>query len=314
MSAPAPALQAFAREVGPADPVLCVGGRTRWDVGGAPDPTARVVAAPAGVVQVLPAEMVVRVRAGTPVVELAEALQAVGQECALPMAPGSTVGGTVAVGRGGVDQLGLGPVRDAVLELTWVTADGEIARNGAAVVKNVSGFDLCRLLVGSLGTLGLLAEVVLRTRPLPAQRCWLAGDADPDRVVSALHAPRSVLWDGTTTWAQVEGGPEDVDEQRRRAAAVGLAPVDGPPALPPHRWSTDRTTLRSSAAAAGPFVALVGVGVVFSERPGPAPRLGRLAAGLNRRVKARFDPSERFNPGRDVLEGVELVDDEELMP
>lgn len=314
ITAPAPALAAFAAEVGPTDPVVCVGGRTRWELGGVPSPQGREVRAPAGVVEVSPEEMIVRVRAGTPVTELEAALAEVGQQVALPDAPGSTVGGVLAVGRSGLFQLGLGPVRDAVLEVTWVSAGGEVVRNGGAVVKNVSGFDLCRLLVGSLGTLGLLAEVVLRTRPVPVAGVWLSGPADPSAVLAGLHAPASVLWDGSTTWARVEGLAADVAEQVRRGTVLGLVEVDGPPPLPPHRWSVGRDRLLAEAGAAGPFVALVGVGVVWSAGPGPAPRLTRTAAELAGRVKQRFDPTGRLAPGRDVRAGAVLVDDGELAP
>jgi glycolate oxidase FAD binding subunit len=310
---PAPALRAFADEVGPSDPVVCAGGRTAWAVGGPPDPSAREVRAPSGIVQVLPAEMIVRVRAGTTVAELDDALGEVSQEVALPAEPGATVGGVLAVGRSGLHQLGLGPARDAVLELTWVTAEGDVARNGGPVVKNVSGFDLCRLLVGSLGTLGLVAEVVLRTRPVPDAGAWLSGPTDPAAVLAGLHAPTAVLWDGRSTWVRVEGLAADVAEQQRRGSALGLVEVEGPPQLPAHRWSVGRDVLADRAGDAGPFVALVGVGVVFSQRPGPAPRIGRTAADLGRMVKARFDPTGRLNPGRDVLVGVEVVDDAEVL-
>jgi glycolate oxidase FAD binding subunit len=311
---PAAALARFADEVGPVDPVVCAGGRTAWDVGGAPDPGARHVTAPAGVVRVEPAEMVVRVRAGTPVADLDAALGEVGQEVALPDRPGSTVGGALAVGRSGLFQLGLGPVRDAVLELTWVSAEGEVVRNGGPVVKNVSGFDLCRLLVGSLGTLGVLAEAVLRTRPVPPAGAWLAGPVEPAAVLAGLHAPASVLWDGATTWARVEGLAADVAGQQRRGRALGLAEVEGPPPLPPNRWSVGRDRLVAEAPRYGAFVAMVGVGVVFSQQPGPPPVLARGAAEVGRRVKAHFDPTGRLNPGRDPLAGVHVVDDEALLP
>lgn len=314
IAAPAAALVDFAAHVGRTDPVVCVGGRTQWELGGSPSPGARVVRAPAGVVEVLPAEMIVRVRAGTPMGALSDALAEVGQEVPLEAPAGATVGGVLSVGRGGPCQLGLGPVRDCVLELTWVSAEGEVVRNGGPVVKNVSGFDLCRLLVGSLGTLGVLAEAVLRTRPIPARRAWLAGPVEPATVLAALHAPTSVLWDGTTTWARVDGGGADVDEQRRRATAAGLEEVAGPPVLPAHRWSTGRDRLLRDAPGHGAFVAAVGVGGVWSEQPGPPPRLARTTADLNRRVKQRFDPTGRLNPGRDVLDGVHVVDDEEMRP
>ena len=93
---------------------------------------------------------------------------------------------------------------------------------GGPTVKNVSGFDLRRLLVGSLGTLGLIGEVVLRTRPLPAASRWVSGPTDPFALAALLYRPTSILWDGTHTWVLLEGDPDDVDAQ---AAAVGAGAV-----------------------------------------------------------------------------------------
>jgi glycolate oxidase FAD binding subunit len=174
-------------------------------------------------------------------------------------------------------------------------------------VKNVSGFDLCRLLVGSLGTLGLIAEVVLRTRPLPAAERWLAGPTDPFALVHTLFRPASILWDGTVTWVLLDGHPDDVAAQ---AEASGLAAAPGPPDLPPHRWSLRPAELRrlgetSSAGAVdpGPFVAEVGVGVVHASAPAPARPVAPEVADLHRRIKHLFDPTGRLAPGRDVLAG-----------
>ncbi|HET9612442.1 MAG TPA: FAD-binding protein [Acidimicrobiales bacterium] len=225
-------VSAFASDVGPpaAGPVTAVGGRTQWHAGGpppGPDVAGREVRAPAGVVAVEAADMTVRVRAGTTVADLDAALAEVGQTVALPPWPGATVGGVLAVGHSGLRRLGWGPVRDAVLEVRYVAADGAVVKAGGPTVKNVSGFDLCRLLVGSLGTLGLLAEVVLRTRPLPAAERWLAGEADPFALVHRLHRPAAVLWDGVTTWVLLDGHPADVAAQAR---VTGLAEAGGPPA------------------------------------------------------------------------------------
>lgn len=298
---------AVAAEVGPVDagPVVAVGGRTQWDAGGPLDPgrPVREVHMPAGVVAVEAADMTVRVRAGTMVTELDGALDEVGQTVALPAWPGATVGGVLAVGHSGLRRLGWGPVRDTLLEVRFVAADGTVVKAGGPTVKNVSGFDLCRLLVGSLGTLGLMAEVVLRTRPLPADERWLAGEADPFALVQSLHRPASVLWDGTTTWVLLDGHPADVDAQAR---TTGLDICAGPPDLPPHRWSVRPSQVRDLAggAAAGRFVAEVGVGVVHAERPAPPRAVDPVVAELNRRVKARFDPTGRLAPGRDPLAGV----------
>jgi FAD/FMN-containing dehydrogenase len=308
-SATTGAVEAFAAEVGPADagPVSAVGGRTQWDVGGVVTPDAREVRAPAGIVAVEAADMTVRVRAGTTVAELDAALAEVGQTVALPAWEGATVGGVLAVGRSGLRRLGWGPVRDVLLEARAVTADGRVVKAGGPTVKNVSGYDLCRLLVGSLGTLAFTAEVVLRTRPLPPAERWLAGDADPFALVERLYRPAALLWDGTTTWVLLDGHPDDVAAQAAQAALAGLADADGPPALPgPHRWSlrpSDLRTLGGDRSGVGPgrFVAEVGVGVVHAELPPPPRAVDPHVVGLHRRIKAVFDPTGRLNPARDPL-------------
>jgi len=305
---------AFAAEVGPAaaGPVVAEGGRTQWSAGvvdAAAVAAARPVRAPGGIVAVEAADMTVRVRAGTPVADLDAALAEVGQTVALPPWPGATVGGVLAVGHSGLRRLGWGPVRDTVLQVRCVGAAGRVVKAGGPTVKNVSGYDLCRLLVGSLGTLGLMAEVVLRTRPLPAAERWLAGEADPFALAATLYRPAAVLWDGTTTWVLLDGHPDDVDAQ---AGASGLADApDGPPPLPPHRWSV-RPTPRAMAApvlAEGPggrggrFVAEVGVGVVHGDAPPPARAVDPAVVALHGRIKAELDPTGRLGPGRDPLAG-----------
>ena len=179
------ALHEFAALVGADDPIAVEGNRTRWHLGGPLDESARLVTAPTGIVDYQPSEMVVTVRAGTTVAELHETLAAAGQTSALPDR-GGTVGGAVAVGENRLDRLGRGSARDAVLQVRYVSAEGEIVTGGGPVVKNVSGFNLPKLIVGSLGTLGLIAEVVLRTNPLPPVQRWIRAER-VDLATSGMH-------------------------------------------------------------------------------------------------------------------------------
>jgi glycolate oxidase FAD binding subunit len=290
-------LNDFAAAVGEDGPVVAVGGRTQWDVGGTPHPDAREVHPPAGIVAHLPEEMIVRVRAGTTVAELDAAVAERGQAVALPAWDGATVGGVLAVGRSGLRRLGWGPVRDTLLEARYVSAEGRVVKAGGPVVKNVTGFDLCRLLVGSLGTIGLLAEVVLRVRPRPAASRWLRGEVDPFALRRLLHRPSSILWDGTTTWVLLEGHPADVDAEAV-TCGPGFVEVDRPPPLP----AGGRESVRPSdvAALTGTFVAEVGVGVVHRPHAVAPAAAHPSTLELQRRVKALFDPGGRLNPGRRV--------------
>lgn len=297
-------LAGFAAEVGGVDdgPVTCVGGRTQWDVGGPVVPSAREVRAPTGIVEFEPAEMVVRVRAGTTVAELDAALADGGQQVALdPAAPATaTVGGVLAVGRSGLRRLRYGPIRDAVLEVRCVMAEGQLVKAGGPVVKNVSGFDLGRLLVGSLGTLGFLAEVVLRCSPVPTVAQWLRSPerTDPFAARDRLFRPSSVLWDGTSTWTLLEGHAADVAAERR-ALGPGWVEVEGPPPLPSGgRRSVRPSELRDLQGSS--FVAEVGVGTIHVGGPVPATSVDPSTAELHRRVKEAFDPTGRMNPGRIV--------------
>jgi glycolate oxidase FAD binding subunit len=296
-------LEAFVAEVGrvEAGPVVGVGGRTQFDVGGAVDDAAREVRAPAGIVEYVPAEMTVRVRAGTTVVELDHALGEHGQCVALPAHEHATVGGVLAVGHSGIRRLGWGPVRDTVLEVRYVSADGTLVKGGGPTVKNVSGYDLPRLLVGSLGTLGIIAEVVLRTRPVPACERWYVGEVDPFAIVKLLHRPASVLWDGTTTWALLDGHPDDVD---REARSAGVVETDAPPdrSSLPHRWSLRPSQLQTLPSDGhGAFVAEIGVGVVHRTASQLRHVSDPVLADLHTRLKQVFDPTGRLAPGRQVL-------------
>lgn len=282
-------LTEFAEEVGDSDPVTIAGLSTR----GGPVEGVRTVMAPVGIDWVQPDEMTVQCGAGTPVEEIDAALAAYGQSVAIP--PTGTVGGALVVGQSGLRRLGYGPVRDTLLQARFVNAAGQIVKAGGATVKNVSGFDLCRLLVGSRGTLGFVGEVILRTRPRAAFEQWFVSDADPHVVLAGLYRPTSALWDGTTVHVLLEGDRRDVELQ---AASAGLRAGDPPAELPTGgRWSIPPAEIPTLS---GRFVAELGVGVVHHERPQPERRLDPAVAELQGRIKQRFDPSGRMNPGVSV--------------
>ncbi|WP_420450344.1 FAD-binding protein [Ilumatobacter sp.] len=287
-------LDDFAASVGAAGDVTVEGTASRG--GGVVD--VRSVAAPAGIARVDAAEMVVECGAGTPVTDVLGELAEVGQTVSVP--PGGTIGGALAVGASDVTRLGHGPIRDVLLRTRYVSATGQVTTAGGPTVKNVSGFDLCRLLVGSHGTLGFFGDCILRTRPLPRHSAWFATSGEPARLLRDLHRPVSVLWDGATTWVRLDGDESDVDAA---AGRCDLIAADGPPPSPgPHRWSMPPAgidVLRDEPA--GSFLAEVGVGVVHhsrpQERPDPLPEV----RALHTRIKEGFDPAGRLNPGVDPL-------------
>jgi FAD/FMN-containing dehydrogenase len=283
-------LAAFAEEVGSTDPVTITGCGTR----GGPVAGTRVVRAPSGIVDYDPAEMTLRCGAGTPIAEVKAALHDASQFVSL--ADGGSVGGALVTAASDLRRLGRGPAREALLQARLVTAQGHVAMAGGPTVKNVSGFDLCRLLVGSHGALGFLGEVILRTRPAPAVSLWFAGNADPDVVRGRLYRPAAVLWDGTTTWVCLEGHPADVTQQ---ATLTGLAEVAGPPSVPACQSLVPPTQLRASVSgSSGPALAEMGVGVLHTATPRLPNAVDPTITTLHRDLANAFDPTGRLNPGR----------------
>lgn len=127
-----------------------------------------------GVVEYVPGDLVITVRAGTSLAELAEITAEYGQWLALDPhvsaqgLSGATIGATIATSSSGPLALGFGRARDLVLGMSLLTGDGTALRVGGRVVKNVAGFDLVRLNTGAWGTLGVITEVSLRLHARPA--------------------------------------------------------------------------------------------------------------------------------------------------
>ena len=123
-----------------------------------------------GVVDYEPTELVITVRCGTPLAEVEALLAANGQMLAFEpprYGAGSTIGGVVASGLAGPRRAGAGGVRDFVLGAKLMDGKGEVLNFGGQVMKNVAGYDVSRLLAGSMGTLGLILEASLKVLPLP---------------------------------------------------------------------------------------------------------------------------------------------------
>lgn len=159
--------------------ILIAGGETLCGMGFPPerlDLTLETTGL-AGVVANERADLVIAVRAGTPIQDVATLLAAQGQFVPFdaPQPHYATIGGTLAAGWLGPRRHIYGRVRDYLVGSTIVLADGTIARAGGMVVKNVAGYDMSRLYVGSFGTLGVLVQANFKTVPLkPHARLFLA--------------------------------------------------------------------------------------------------------------------------------------------
>jgi glycolate oxidase FAD binding subunit len=133
----------------------------------------------AGIVDYEPTELVITARCGTPLAELETALAKKSQSLPWepPRFPGATVGGMVASGLSGPQRIKVGAVRDFVLGCQVLDGNGDTLRFGGQVMKNVAGYDVSRLMAGSLGTLGLILEVSLKVLPTPTTSATLRLEA-----------------------------------------------------------------------------------------------------------------------------------------
>ncbi|MFB5663805.1 FAD-binding oxidoreductase [Alteribacillus sp. HJP-4] len=120
-----------------------------------------------GIIEHVPGDMTVTVKAGTPIKELQDFLAEYNQM--LPLDPSwpeeATIGGVISANSSGPKRLKYGSARDHVIGLRVVRSDGTIIRTGGKVVKNVAGYDMNKLFVGAMGTLGVLTEITLKLRP-----------------------------------------------------------------------------------------------------------------------------------------------------
>jgi glycolate oxidase FAD binding subunit len=177
-----------------------------------------------------PADMTVAAGAGMRLTDLQQLLAPAGQWLAIdpPSGPhGATLGGLLATGDAGPHRLAHGALRDLVIGITVVLADGAVARAGGHVIKNVAGYDLAKLFAGSLGAFGLVTELVLRVHPRPPAGVTLAVPADEHAALAATRELRAspleavaADWDGRRLLVRFEGTPHAVAERERQARAT----------------------------------------------------------------------------------------------
>ena len=143
-----------------------------------------------GIVEYEPSELVISVRAGTPLREVEAALAERGQM--LPFEPphfgeGATIGGCVAAGLSGPARAYRGSVRDFVLGVRIIDGLGRDLKFGGKVIKNVAGYDVSRLITGALGTLGVITEISFKILPLPVTEQTIAFDMTADKAIDQIN-------------------------------------------------------------------------------------------------------------------------------
>jgi glycolate oxidase FAD binding subunit len=137
------------------------------------------------------ADMTITVESGIRMSALAEQLSAHQQRLPIdvPQAAEATLGGVIATNFSGPFRYGHGTIRDYVIGISAVDGRGTSFKGGGRVVKNVAGYDFCKLLTGSLGTLAIISQITLKLKPRPAASAWLACDVvDFDEAESLLAA------------------------------------------------------------------------------------------------------------------------------
>ena len=158
-------------------PLQIIGGNSKAFYGRPTQGEPLYVAEHSGVIHYEPSELVITARCGTPLAELEKLLSVNGQMLAFePPNFGSpaTLGGTVAAGLSGSRRAYTGAVRDVVLGVGLINGQGEVLKFGGEVMKNVAGFDVSRVQVGALGTLGVLLDMSLKVLPRPESETTLS--------------------------------------------------------------------------------------------------------------------------------------------
>jgi glycolate oxidase FAD binding subunit len=167
-------------------PLAIEGGGSKAFYGRACEGRPCLVGGHSGVIDYTPAELVISARAGTPLAELEAVLEQSGQMLAFEpphFGTTATLGGTIACGLSGPRRPYVGAARDFVLGVRCINGKGELLRLGGQVMKNVAGYDLSRLLTGSLGTLAVLLDIHLKVLPRPENDVTLVQTCTADEAI-----------------------------------------------------------------------------------------------------------------------------------
>jgi glycolate oxidase FAD binding subunit len=210
------------------------GGGTKLFYGEAPTGQLLEVKELRGISSYEPTELVVTARAGTRVADLEAALSEHGQ--CLPFEPprfaaGGTLGGMVAAGLSGPARASVGSVRDHVLGVTVLNGRAELLTFGGQVAKNVAGYDVSRLMAGSLGILGVICEVSLKVLPRSVATATLLFEADQGRALAQLNAWASrslpinaTAWHDGRLFVRLAGARAAVSSACENLRGVEVAP------------------------------------------------------------------------------------------
>ena len=226
-------------------PLRLRGGGSKDFYGGTPAGEVLDTRGYAGIVSYEPTELVITARCGTRLQEVEAALAANGQMLAFEpprFGADATLGGCVAAGLSGPRRAAAGAVRDFVLGTRLLDGRARDLSFGGQVMKNVAGYDVSRLLAGSLGTLGLILEVSLKVLPRPLAELTLRLELPEERALEALNRwagqplPISAsAWRGGDLGVRLSGAPSAL---QAAAQKIGGRPVD--PAQAARFWSDIR--------------------------------------------------------------------------
>lgn len=346
-------LQAFSERILAAtasrQPLQIRGGGSKDWYGQAPQGEVLDTRSHSGIVDYEPTELVITARCGTPLAEIDAALAANQQVLAfepprLAHLGGATVGGMVAAGLSGPGRQASGAVRDFVLGADLMDGQGQVLHFGGQVMKNVAGYDVSRLLAGSLGTLGLILQVSLKVLPQPFASSTRVFEVDQANAIRLLNEwggqplPLSAsAWVNNVLTIRLSGAQAAVEAAQKKLGGTELSNGDDfwrdlreqthgffgqpeqplwrlslPSVTPPlaldgvqliewggaQRWyrgSAGVDAIRAAAVAAGGHASLHRGG---DKHVGVFQPLAPAVARIHRNLKASFDPSGIFNPGR----------------